>query len=110
MNEANPYATMTELLEQAVSKAATLPEEQQNALATMLLEEIEDEMRWDSAFAASQDTLAALAAEAMQEHREGLTRQIRLEVPVLLRRRWPDLGYEDRRQGGWGEKTSESSL
>lgn len=67
---------MTALLEKAVSKAATLPDDQQDALASLLLEEIEDEARWDDAFARTQDTLAALAAEAMDEHRAGETEDL----------------------------------
>ena len=67
---------MTALLEKAVSKAAALPEDQQDALASLLLDEIEDEARWDAAFAGSQDVLASLAAEAMEEHRAGETEDL----------------------------------
>ena len=62
---------MTALLEKAVSKAAALPNDQQDALASLLLAEIEDDARWDASFAGSQDVLSALAAEAMEEHRAG---------------------------------------
>ena len=67
---------MTALLEQAISQAAALPDERQDALAALLLEEIEDETRWDAAFARSQETLATLAAEAMDEHRAGETEDL----------------------------------
>lgn len=67
---------MTSLLEKAVSKAAALPEDQQNALASILLDEIEDEARWDASFARSKDTLAVLAQEAMEEHRAGKTQDL----------------------------------
>lgn len=70
---------MTKLLERALAKVAELPEEQQDALAAMLLEEIEDEARWDAAFAGSQDLLARMAAEAMAEHRAGQTRDLNTE-------------------------------
>jgi hypothetical protein len=67
---------MTTLLEEAIAKASALPEEEQNALATLLLDEIEDEARWNEAFARSQDVLAALSAEAMDEHHVGETRDL----------------------------------
>ena len=67
---------MTALLEKAVSKVSILPAEEQDALAMLLLEEVEDEARWDAAFAGSQDVLAALAAEAMEEHRAGETEDL----------------------------------
>ena len=67
---------MTALFEKAVSKVSELPDEQQDALATLLLEEIEDEARWDAAFAGSQDLLSQMAAEAMEEHRAGRTRDL----------------------------------
>ncbi|MEM1042053.1 MAG: hypothetical protein AAGI91_05430 [Bacteroidota bacterium] len=67
---------MTTLLEKAVARAAELTDEQQDALATLLLEEIEDEARWDAAFAGSQDLLSQMAAEAMEEHRAGETRDL----------------------------------
>ncbi len=36
----------------------------------MILEELEDERRWDEAFAPSPDMLAKLATEAMAEYRD----------------------------------------
>jgi len=65
---------MTELLKKAFDAVSALPPERQNALAKMILAEIEDEKRWEDAFAASQDKLAALADEAKAEHRAGKTR------------------------------------
>lgn len=67
---------MTALLEKAVSKAAALPDDQQDALAALLLDEIEDDARWDASFARSADALTALAAEAMVEHRAGETEDL----------------------------------
>lgn len=72
---------MTALLEKAFSRASALPEEEQDALAALLLEEMGDEARWDAAFAGSQDTLAALAADAMEEHRAGETRDLDPDGP-----------------------------
>ncbi len=64
---------MTNLLEKAFAKAAQLPEQEQNAFATWILEELESEQRWDKAFADSADALAQLADEALAEHRAGKT-------------------------------------
>ncbi len=67
--------TMTALLEHAVAKARRLPEEAQDALAALLLAEIDDEAQWDAAFSRpeSHDVLARLAAEARAEHEAGRT-------------------------------------
>lgn len=67
---------MTELLEKAISKIRTLPSDQQETLATIILEEIEAEKRWDQSFTRSPDLLAKLAAEAMIEYRQGKTQEL----------------------------------
>lgn len=67
---------MTELLEQAIARLKTLPPNDQNAIATLILEELEDDQRWDESFARSSDLLAKLAAEAMTEHRAGKTQEL----------------------------------
>jgi len=67
---------MTGKLEKAIAQVKQLPEEQQNAIAAIILEEIEDEARWDAAFARSHDVLARLAAEAEEEDRRGQTRDL----------------------------------
>ncbi|MBE9136158.1 hypothetical protein IQ254_02900 [Nodosilinea sp. LEGE 07088] len=56
---------MTELLERAIARLQALPESEQNAIASIILEEIEDERRWDEAFSRSPDILAKLAVSAM---------------------------------------------
>ena len=62
---------MTQLLREAVTKAEKLPKSHQDAIAALILEEMEDEARWDAAFARSHDVLSKLAAEAMEEDRAG---------------------------------------
>ncbi len=64
---------MTELLESAITRLQTLSESEQNAIAAIILEEIEDERRWDEAFSRSPDLLAQLAASAMAEYHGGKT-------------------------------------
>ncbi|YAF95186.1 MAG: hypothetical protein AB3A66_21835 [Nodularia sp. CChRGM 3473] len=67
---------MTELLEQAIARLKTLSTSEQDAMATLILEELEDEVRWDESFSKSQDVLAQLAAAAMVEHRAGKTQDL----------------------------------
>ncbi len=71
---------MTELLEQAIARLKALPAKEQEAIATIILEELEDEIRWDETFAKSQDFLALLASEAMIEHRAGKTQELNPET------------------------------
>jgi hypothetical protein len=49
----------------------------------MILAEIKDERRWADAFAGSQDRLAALAAEAIAEHRASKIHPMDIEIPSL---------------------------
>jgi hypothetical protein len=67
---------MTQLLEQAISVVSKLPEQDQDALATILLEEIASEQRWSELFAQSQNALEKLAAEALAEHGSGKTKPL----------------------------------
>ena len=67
---------MTELLEQAITRLKNLPANEQDAIAAMILAELEDERHWDEAFARSPDILAKLATEAMAEYRAGKTQEL----------------------------------
>jgi hypothetical protein len=67
---------MTRLLEKAFEEAAKLPEEEQHALAKMLLNDLASEQRWTDAFTKSQDQLALLAKEALVEFEQGKTKLI----------------------------------
>lgn len=67
---------MTELLEKAIARLKTLPTDKQDAIATLILEELTGDERWDELFARSPDLLAKLAAEAMAEYRTGKTQEL----------------------------------
>ena len=67
---------MSDLLDRAVQKARSLPDAEQNVIAAIILEELEDEAQWKRAFSKSQDALANLAAEAMEEDRKGETKEL----------------------------------
>lgn len=67
---------MTELLERAIARLKTLPASEQDVIATLILQELESEIKWDSAFAQSSDALAKLAANAMAEYHTGKTQEL----------------------------------
>ena len=64
---------MSKLLEQMITEASKLPENEQDAFAAWALAELESERRWDELFSRSQDLLAKMAEEARAEYRAGLT-------------------------------------
>lgn len=64
---------MTALMNQVVQRLESLSDSQQDALASLLLEELDGELRWDTTLAESQDMLAVLAGQALADHAAGLT-------------------------------------
>ena len=70
---------MTALLQQAFTEAAKVSESQQEVLASRLLAELANEDDFDRAIAHSSEKLAALAREAIVEHRAGQTQPLDLE-------------------------------
>jgi hypothetical protein len=67
---------VTELLENALRKVSALPREEQDAIASQILETIDDESAWKEKLARTQDKLRGLAREAQREHQRGETRPI----------------------------------
>jgi hypothetical protein len=67
---------MVTRLEQAFARAAELPATEQELLASRLLAELAAEDDFDRALSRSGDKLARLAAEALDEHRAGLTEEL----------------------------------
>lgn len=67
---------MTAALEKAVEVVAALPADRQEAIAALIVEELESERRWDEQFADSQDQLARMAREALAEFHRGETRPL----------------------------------
>lgn len=72
-NDVGPVTVMTKALKDAFREAQELPEGEQDQLAAAIRAEIEAERAWEAQLAASGDTLAALADEALAEHRSGRT-------------------------------------
>jgi hypothetical protein len=67
---------MTQLLERAWAEVSKLPPEEQDAIAAIILQELEDEQRWDKRFAASQSKLSQLAGKVREDIRAGRVRKI----------------------------------
>ena len=64
-------SAMTELLERAVAAAASRPPDEQDALASLLLTELEAENRWAEVLSKAPTKLQRLAEQALEEIRAG---------------------------------------
>jgi len=69
---------MTQLMEQAFERVSRLSDDEQNAIAAIILREIESDERWDELFArpASEDLLSRMADEAISEVQSGRVRKL----------------------------------
>ncbi|HEX6904036.1 MAG TPA: hypothetical protein VF789_30275 [Thermoanaerobaculia bacterium] len=70
---------MTPNLEQAIQEVQKLPAAEQDAIASIILDELADEKRWDESFARSQDQLGRLAAKVRADIRAGRIRDTSVE-------------------------------
>lgn len=64
---------MNTKLEEAFARAATLPEDDQETIAWLIMEEVASMRQWDEQFANSQDQLGELARRARERHERGET-------------------------------------
>lgn len=62
---------MTQLLQQALTEVQKLPEREQDAIASLILDELADERRWQESFARSQSQLSRLAAKVREDIKVG---------------------------------------
>ena len=62
---------MTPLLKKVLSEVYKLQPEEQDAIAAVILEELEDERKWQETFAESQDKLAQLARKVRADIKAG---------------------------------------
>ena len=67
---------MTQPLEKTSGEVAKLSESEQDAVAALILEELESEMRWSLSIAKSRERLAKLAEEALAGHDSGQTKPL----------------------------------
>jgi len=74
---------MTELLQQAIAQIQKLPPDQQDAIASRLLAELQDEQKWETRFAATtDDQWDHMAAMVHQEIAKGETIQLDQVFPT----------------------------
>jgi hypothetical protein len=72
---------MTKALEDAIYEARKLPDAAQDAIASMILEQIAEDRAWDESFARSQDQLARLAAKVREDIAAGRVRDLSRRRP-----------------------------
>ena len=65
--------SMTGLLEKALQRIEALSREEQDAMASQILETLDDEEAWSRQFREKPEVLRSLAQEALEEHRRGET-------------------------------------
>ncbi len=68
----------TALLKKAFDRVSALPQHEQDAIATLIFDELSSEQQWDELFAKSQDKLSLLADEALVEYKNGETEPLDL--------------------------------
>jgi hypothetical protein len=64
---------MNKLLERAVAELSRLPDDEQEAVASLIMEELAAGRGWDERFAKSEDKLAEMARRAKEQHARGET-------------------------------------
>ncbi len=62
---------MTEILQQAIERLRLAPEDRQNALAALLLHELDEDERWASSTAANAEKLRGLVQDVLEADRRG---------------------------------------
>ena len=67
---------MSKLLEEAMAKLTELSEEDQDSIASWLLEELESETRWEALLSESGTALGRLGDQALAEHESGFTKEL----------------------------------
>lgn len=67
---------MTGLLEKALKRIEALPDKEQDAIASQILESLDDEEAWGATLNRNRDHFRTLAQEALDEHRRGETRPL----------------------------------
>ena len=67
---------MTGLLEQALRRVKSLSPEKQDAIASQIIETLDDEEAWARTFRQDSSVLRSLASDALEEHRRGETRPL----------------------------------
>jgi hypothetical protein len=64
---------MSKLLEKALEKVGTLPEDEQDAIASQILASLADEEAWKTRFVEKREVIRRMAREALEEDARGET-------------------------------------
>ena len=64
---------MNAMLKHAIAEVASRPEDEQEAVASLILEELADEQAWQAKFTRDAGRIGALAKQARTRHRRGET-------------------------------------
>lgn len=64
---------MSKLMEKALQKVETLPQDEQDAIASQILASLADEEAWKRRFSEKRDIIRRLAQEALDEDERGAT-------------------------------------
>jgi hypothetical protein len=67
---------MTRLLETALRRVESLSREEQDAIASQIIETLDHDEAWARSFRERPALLRSLAREALEEHRQGETRPL----------------------------------
>ncbi len=67
---------MTALLSKAMERIANLPADMQDEIAEQLLDDLENEMRWQKTLAKPQPKLRRLAEKAIEASNKGKTKKL----------------------------------
>ena len=67
---------MTGLLQEALRRVDSLSRDEQDAIASQIIETLDDEEAWARRFRDKPARLRSLAREALEEHRRGETRPL----------------------------------
>ena len=70
---------MTQLLEKVLTEVHKLPPEKQDAIAAVILEELEDAQLWDKAFSESEDKLSELAQKVRTDIKAGRIKKMGID-------------------------------
>jgi hypothetical protein len=64
---------MSTLLEKALEKVGSLPEDEQDAIASQILASLADEDAWKQRFVTKREVIRRMATEALEEDARGQT-------------------------------------
>jgi len=67
---------MTGLLEQALRRVESLSAEEQDAIASQIIETLDDDEAWARSFRERPQPMQSMAHEALEEHKRGETRPL----------------------------------